>query len=238
MNKLKSQKNILYLFIDESGNFDFSPKGTKYFILSGFVTFDPVINREDLIKLKYELLSEGIDQEYFHATEDLQIVRDKVYDFLASLKDNYEIHAVVARKNRTNPSLYKESYRKGDKLIERVTGMRLYRKLCECLLKYIFKGKYNQATKIIAIIGSLFVGEKKKVLLKTLKHFIKNYFPGIPFEIYSHKTSLDLNSQLADYCCWAISVRFERGEKRPYEIIKSQIKSIFDIFRKGNKEYY
>lgn len=238
MNIATSQPKTLYLFIDESGNFDFSPKGTKYFILSGLITADPISKRGELIKLRYKLLSEGIDQEYFHATEDLQAVRDQVYAFLASLGGSYEVRAVAARKNKTNPVLYRESYMKGSRLIERVTGIGLYRKLCECLLQYIFRGKSNRVGRIIVVLGSLFVGDKKKVLLQTLKHFLKNRFPGVPFEIFSHQTCADLNCQLADYCCWAISVRAERGEKRPYEVIRSQVKSVFDIFKNGDREYY
>lgn len=238
MDIKKQQSKPLYLFIDESGNFDFTPKGTKYFILSCFVTFNPITKRGELVRLRYKLLSGGVDQEYFHATEDKQAVRDEVYAFLASLGDTYEIRAVAAQKNKTNPVLYKESYMKGDRLIERVTGIGLYRKLCECLLQYIFKGKSHQVSKIIVVLGSLFVGDKKKVLLQTLKHFLKNHFPNARFEIYSHQSCADLNCQLADYCCWAIAVRAERGERRPYQVIKSQVKSVFDIFKKGDTEYY
>lgn len=237
-NTLAKRQKTLYLFIDESGNFDFSPKGTKYFTLTGFVTFDPISKRGDLVRLRYHLLAEGVDQEYFHATEDRQEVRDKVFDFLASLGDSYEVHSVVAQKNKTNPSLYKESYEKQGRTIKRVTGLGLYRKLCECLLQYVFKGKREKADKIIVILGSIFVGDKKKTLLQTLKHFLKNTFSGIPFEIYSHQTCADLNCQLADYCCWAISVAAERNEKRPYKIIKPQVRSVFDIFKKGDTEYY
>lgn len=231
-------EKTLYLFIDESGNFDFSPKGTKYFVLTGFATFDPIVKRGDLVKLRYKLLSDGIDQEYFHATEDKQLVRDEVYSFLSTINETYEVHSVIARKNKTNPSLYKESYMKGNRLIERITGLGLYKKLCECLLRYVFKGKTGKVDKIIIVLGSLFVGDKKKTLLQTLKHFLKTNFEGIPFEIYSHQTCADLNCQLADYCCWAVAVRADRGEKRPYEVIKEQVKSIFDIFKNGDREYY
>lgn len=233
-----AKSKTLYLFIDESGNFDFSPKGTKYFILTGFITSDPVNKREELVKLRYKLLAEGVDQEYFHATEDLQVVRDQVYEFLYLLGNTYEVRAIAAIKNKTNPSLYKESYIKKGRQIERNTGMGLYKKLCECLLQYIFRGKSERVDKIVVVLGSLFVGEKKKIVLQTLKHFLKNRFSGIPFEIFSHQTCSDLNCQLADYCCWAISVYAERKEKRPLEIIKSQVKSIFDIFKNGDKEYY
>jgi len=238
INENNLTEKTLYLFIDESGNFDFSQKGTKYFVLTGFVTFDPNVKRGDLVKLRYKLLSEGVDQEYFHATEDKQIVRDEVYEFLSTINNTYEVHSVIARKNKANPVLYKESYMKGSRLIERVTGLGLYKKLCENLLQYVFKGKSNKVDKIVIVLGSLFVGDKGKTLLQTLKHFIKTNFSGIPFEIYSHPTCADLNCQLADYCCWAIAVKADRGEKRPYEIIKSQVKSVFDIFKNGDKEYY
>lgn len=75
----------LFLFIDESGNFDFSHKGTKYFVLSCLSTFYPIDEREKLIKLRYDLLSSGINQEYFHATEDAQSTRDQVFKLITSL---------------------------------------------------------------------------------------------------------------------------------------------------------
>ena len=233
-----AKTETLYLFIDESGNFDFSPKGTKYFVLTGFITPDPIIGRGKLVRLRYKLLTEGTNQEYFHASEDRQAVRDQVYAILLSIGNTFEVRSIIARKNKTNPILYKEIYTKNGKIIERSTGMELYKELVQCLLRYIFKGKQMSTNKIIVVLGSLYVGEKNKIILQTLKHFLKNNFEGIPFEIYSHQTCVDLNCQLADYCCWAISVRAERGEKRPYDVIKPQVKSIFDIFKNGDKEYY
>ncbi len=244
--KMFSSRDVsspLYLFIDESGNFDFSPKGTKFFTLTGFITSEPVVKRDDLIRLRYRLLLEGIDQEYFHATEDKQSVRNEVYGFLSTLGNTYEVHSIVAEKNRANPALYKETYKKGDKTIERVTGLGLYKKLCECLLQYIFTGKHQRVKKIVVVLGSLFVGDKKKVLLQTLKRFLKEKFPKeqfpyFSFEIYSHQTCADLNCQLADYCCWAIAVKHERKETRPYEVLQPRIKSEFAIFKNGATEYY
>lgn len=228
----------LYLFIDESGNFDFSPKGTKFFTLTALATFDPNIYRDKLINLRYDLLSMGTDQEYFHASEDQQRVRDKVFEVLVSINDTIEIHSIIAQKNRVHSSLYKESYRKGSTLITRATGIRLYQKMCQTLLKYIFNGKGSHVDNIVVVLGSLFVGEKKKTLLQTLKQYLKENFPGIPFEIYSHPACTDLNCQLADYCCWAIYTKWERGERRSYEIIKPTIKSEFNIFQHGTTEYY
>lgn len=228
----------LYVFIDESGNFDFSAKGSKHFILTGLATFDPVLNRDALIRLRYQLLKEGYDHEYFHASEDKQHVRDEVFRFLGSLGNSYEVHTVWAPKNKAHPSLYTESYEKGGKFITRVTGIDLYQKLCKCLLSYLFRGKDGKVDRIVIVIGSLFTGDKKKVFMRTLKNYLKNYFPGIAFDIYSHPVCADLNCQLADYCCWAISVKLERGESRPLSVIHPNIKNAFNYFRTGTKEYY
>lgn len=234
----ETTSKTLYVFIDESGNFDFSPAGTKYYLVNGFVTFDPVIHREELVHLRYQFLREGYNHEYFHASEDKQFIRDEVFRLLDTLGDSFEVHTVYAQKNKTHSSLYKESYVKKDRVITRNTGLGLYQKLCECLLQYIFRGKAGQVDQIIIVVGALFTGDKKKVFMKTLKHYLKTNFSGVNFDIYSHPVSVDLNCQLADYCSWAQYVRLERGENRPHSIIENNIKSEFNYFARGETTYY
>ena len=226
------------MFIDESGNFDFSPKGTEYFILTCFATFDPMRGRDNLIHLRYALLADGFDQDFFHASEDRQLVRDKVYAMLSSLSNTYEVHSIFAKKNKANPALYQEKYIKRGQIKIKNTGMKLYELLCKTLLRYVSRGKSSQVSNIVVVIGSLFVGKKKKVLIGTLKSFLKECFHDIPFHIYSHPMSADLNCQLADYCCWAVSVKLHRGDMRPYAVIAPQVRSEFDIFKEGKEEYY
>ena len=231
MKKIYQKKNTLYIFIDESGNFDFSPKGTKYFVLTAFVTKKPARKRAELHKLRYNLLSEGIDQEYFHASEDTQVVRDGVYDFFPKIRNTYEIHSVFVQKNKTSPKLYTEERTKN-------TGSELYTLLCERLLQHIFreKKKDKKIGKIVVVLDSLYTKEKRKKILGTLKKSL--HTQQVPFQIYMHKSSADINSQLADYCCWAIAVKLEREERRPYKKIRRQVKSKFDIFQSETTEYY
>lgn len=228
----------LFLFLDESGNFDFSRKGTKYFVLSCLSTFQPVEERESLLKLRYELLSDGFDQEFFHATEDEQIIRDKVFNIITSLKMDIEVHSVIARKNKANPVLYKEEYLKKGKRIKRVVGSEFYQRICRTLLQYVFRrSNFKGADKIIVVIGSIFTKDKQSLILRTLKKYLKENF-SMPFEIYFHRSEADLNCQIVDYCGWAIYVKQERDEKRPYNLIKSKIKSEFEIFKRGKEIYY
>lgn len=229
----------LYVFIDESGNFDFTPRGTKHYVVNALATYDPVNKRNELVRYRYKLLKEGYNQEYFHAAEDQQFIRDEVFRLLKTLENTYELHTVWVKKNKTHSSLYKEVHVKKDGSISyKSTGLGLYQKLIACLLQYIFVGKVGRVDRIVVVIGALFTGDKKKVFLKTLKHYLKTNFAGVEFDIYHHPVCVDLNCQLSDYCSWAQYVRLERGEERPHAIIKANIKSEFDYFRTGTTEYY
>ena len=231
-------KNTLFLFIDESGNFDFSSRGTKYFVLTGMSTFIPVEERSKLLELRYRLLKDGVDQEYFHATEDKQSVRNDVFKLIVSLKDNLEVHSVIAQKNKANPVLYKENYIKKGKKINRVVGAEFYERNCRTLLQYVFRGYADKnINKIIVVLGAIFTKDKQSYILKTLKKYLKENF-SLPFEIYFHQSQADLNSQLADYFGWSIYIKYERNEERPYKLVKNRIKSQFEIFSKGSTIYY
>ena len=66
---------VLYVFIDESGNLDFGPKGTKNFVLAAVITKRPLVSSLNMQKLKYGYLEKNINIEYFHASEDLIVSR-------------------------------------------------------------------------------------------------------------------------------------------------------------------
>lgn len=238
--KPETKEKTLYVFIDESGNFDFSsnPKGTKSFVLTALVTFDPLPFREELIRLRYDILQEGVDHEYFHATEDRQLDRDRVFAIIEKLKESCEVHSVVARKNRVHPSLYRDGVEHNGKIVRGMKGSGLYELLCKNLLSYVFRGKVGKVGKIVVVLSALYTGEKKKIILHSIKKHIKANFPSVRFEIFTHASAADLNCQIADYCCWAIFVKIERQEKRPLAVLGNMLKSYFDIFKNGDTEYY
>ena len=224
----------LFIFIDESGNFDFSPNGTKYFVLSAVSTLSP-LGKERLEEIKYELMKNGINLEYFHAAEDKQIVRNQVYSFIERLED-IEIDSVIVQKNKTNPSLYILTKKKKSK-----KGEKLYTKVLQNLLQYIFC-RYDNSTKIdqvVVVLSSIFDANKRKLIEKTIKVYLKQIYSK-PFYLYFHENRSDKNTQIADYCCWAIYRKWTDGEIRPYNAVKkgNKIKSEFDIFKTGSTIYY
>ncbi len=50
----------VFLFVDEAGNFDFSPKGSKYFILTS-VAVDGCSVGDELLELHRALVWEGVE---------------------------------------------------------------------------------------------------------------------------------------------------------------------------------
>lgn len=72
----------VYLFLDESGNLDFSPSGTRFYVFGALATRAPAGFSREFSELRYELLNGGVELEGFHATEDRQYVRDRVFSLL------------------------------------------------------------------------------------------------------------------------------------------------------------
>jgi len=99
----------LYLFMDEGGNFDFSSGGTAYFMLTCLIEERPFPSYDKLRTLRYDLLEEDINIEYFHATEDKQDVRNKVFSIVQENLDHVQVCSMIVQKNKVNP-LYVPQY--------------------------------------------------------------------------------------------------------------------------------
>jgi len=243
MNSLENK--TLFIFIDESGNFDFSPKGTKYFVLTCISTINPFENRDSFLNLKYKLLGEGINEEYFHATEDKQDVRNQMFSLIGKLND-FGVDSVIAQKNKVNWSLYEalDVCKKpaNFKFKIRKVQERFYKQISETLLQYVIR-RYTQyrknlnIEKIIIVLGALFSNYKQEFIKKYLKSYFKENFQKTPY-IYFHQVKTDINCQIADYFGWAIFVKWERREMRSYNQIQNKINSEFDIFEKGDGTIY
>jgi Protein of unknown function (DUF3800) len=228
----------LFIFLDESGNFDFSPKGSQFWSLTALCTLSPVAGRDSLIRLLYELAAAGGGQECFHATEDLQSVRDEVFSRINSLPKNFEIHSVIAEKRKANPVLYREVVRHGKGWLTKTNPDQLYQIVGRTLLRYIFRSpKYKHAKRIVVVLSAIFNAPRHKAIEKMLRSYLKGH-ANVPFFIYFHATKTNLNCQIADYCGWAIGIKWERKDFRSYDLIKHHIKSEFPIFQLGTTIYY
>lgn len=212
----------LYIFLDESGNFDFSTNGTNHFLLSAVTALDPMASSSALQKAKYELLEQGHNIDCFHASPDKQHIRDCVFGVINSLS-NIKINYLYANKHKAHPSLH--------------TPEKIYTLFGKTLLKYIFKSwTANQYEQIIVIFDKTLPTKQEKAFLGVVKPELKA--TGKPYRIFFHKTMADFNAQIADYAAWAKYVSLEKNELRPLNSLSNIPQQSLDIFRTGTKTYY
>ena len=216
----------VYVFLDESGNLDFSPSGTRYFVLTSVSMKRPFRVNNALDSYKYDCLEYGLEQERFHCSSDNAHVRGKVFDLIACHLDGAAIDSLIVEKRKTGPALRAESC--------------FYPEMLGYLLKYVLAAPFHaQAKEIIVITDTIPVKRRRQAVEKAIKHTLARMLTGRPkFRVLHHDSRSHYSLQVADYCCWAIFRKHERGDSAHFNVIGSAVHSEFDIFRTGTTHYY
>lgn len=217
-----SGDNALFVFVDESGNLDFSPSGTRFYVLAAVATTNPILSASLLQELKYKHLRSSDDIEIFHASEDRQRVRNEVIETISTMKNMIHVHYIYAQKNKTHPKIQ--------------DAPAFYAKLGAAIMKFIIGYRSDGYDKVIIIFDKCLRGKAQSAFLKEVKPKLKTL--GKPYQIYFHRVLSDFNGQIADYCAWSKYVSLEKGEMRPITAIQGVEASSFDLFERGRTEYY
>lgn len=217
---------VLYIFVDEGGNMDFSENGTKYFTLTALSKIRPFVIYEPLVNLKYDLWEKDIEFEYFHATEDTYVTRSEVFNLVSKNLSKFVIDSIVVEKRKTHPTLQDHT--------------KFYKKIFELLFDFVlnrYKDKFNQVFIITDVIP---LKKKRKEVEKAVKIYINKWSERnkIPYKLFHYSSKSDVNLQLADYFNWAVFRKWERNDLQNYDLIKDAVYSEFDVFRVGETKYY
>jgi len=220
-----SSNGFYYVFLDEGGNFDFSTKGTSFFTITAITLTAPAVFDHAFSSLKYEFIKGGLDIEYFHASEDKQAVRDRVFKVISDNMSGRSINSIIVEKAKTMPSLHEE--------------VRFYPKIMGYLLQYMLRdlGNYDG---LVVITDRLPVKKRRRAIEKAINTSLSVMMKpvGKPYKIMHHSSKSSFCLQVADYCNWAIFRKWERGDFRSYNLIRQHIRSEFDVFSVGDKHYY
>ncbi len=219
----------VYIFLDEGGNFDFSSKGSKYFILTCVSLYRPFSLHTELDTYKYDLIEHRIkprlEMEYFHCAEDNKYVRKSLFEKLQSKIPPKSVDTVIVEKNKTGPALQAPE--------------KFYPKMLGYLLKYAIGKVSEEIGEVVVITDSIPVAKKRKAIEKGVKLNLAAMLPkGVPYRIMHHASRSHYGLQIADYFNWAVYRKWEHGDDGAFSIVKSQIRSEFDIFRTGTTYYY
>jgi len=223
---LASRQRFLYVFLDESGNFDFSRGGTKYFVLTSLSKERPFAAYQELAELKYDLIEKGEGLEYFHASENQQHIRDAVFEIIQTHMGGIRLDSVVVEKRKLWPA-----WRAPEKFYARMLGYLLRHLLDKCEAD-----KYQQ---VVVITDRLPLNKKRGAVEKSIKKTLAEMLPGgVRYRLLHHDAKSNFDLQIVDYCCWAIYRKWDTRDERSYNLISSVIASEFDIFRSGQLYHY
>lgn len=226
MPLVQTASKFLYVFLDESGDFNFSANGTPYFLLTSITKERPFDAFTDLHNLRYDLLEQGHEvMEFFHAAEDRQIVRNKVFEVIKDHLDGVKIDSIVIEKRKTGPAL---------RALEK-----FYPQMLGYLLRYVLRQyQLSDYQEVLVFVASLHTGKQKNAVQKAVKQSLALMLPRhAKYRVIYHAAKANFDIQIANYCTWAIYKSLV-GEHRPISYIQPAVRSTYDIFQRGTRHYY
>ena len=218
--------NVIYVFLDESGNLDFSLSGTRFFVLTSVSMNRPFHLNDALESYKYELLERGLEQEYFHCSEDNPSVRSRVFSIISGGLADLQVDSVIVEKSKTEPSL-------------RADG-RFYPEMLGHLLSSVLsRPSHRNAQEVIVITDNIPLQRRRRAIEKAIQSTLAAMLPsGARYRILHHNSRAHYGLQIADYCCWAVFRKYERANDVAYNHFSPAIHSESDIFETGTTHYY
>jgi len=223
----RTDGTVLYIFLDEAGNFDFSPGGTSYFTFTAFSLKRPFGGMTELANLKYDLWESELELECFHAAEDRQAVRDRVFAILQHHLPACRVDCQIVEKRKTNPALQRDHGR-------------FYHTILDTLLRHVLSKQSSNPDRVIVVVDQIPVERRKKEIEKATKLTLAWWSKqtGMPYSVMFHSSKSDLNLQIADYLNWAVFRKWEREDQRSYDLVLKYVTSEYETFKRGPDLYY
>lgn len=219
-----------YIFSDEAGCFTFKRRkeGRKdgpsdYFIITTVTAATWRIG-DDLLHIRRDLCLNGQpERDKLHATSDLQEVRNEVFAILA--KQDFRIDATILKKSKAQPQT-------------RLTDDRFYKTAWFYHFRHVGPKIAKHVDKMLITAAALGTKKTRAAFKEAVNETVQQTLPRNRWEVSFHESCKDPLLWVADYCSWAIQKRWEQGDERSYALIKDKIKTEFDLFEPGLKEYY
>ncbi len=223
-------EKCIYVFLDESGDLNFSAKGSKFFMYTAVVMQKPFDGLYSAIEnYKCKVMEFAIDNQikkaklhYFHAFDDNKYIRSGVYRLITEHLSNLSAYCIKVEKAKTHPLLQND--------------VKFYNKFLPMLIKYIAK-TYSGYDRMIVITDTPPVRQDKEIITKAVKETISS-ISKVKYAFHQHPSCSHIGLQIADYISYAIHEKLNRDKLENYDLIRDCIKSEFDVFKNGNEYYY
>jgi hypothetical protein len=200
---------------DEAGNLDWGPQGSKLFIVCTMVSRSAGLP-EELTALRRDLEGKGYElPDGFHATKDLQAVRDEVYKVLA----NHDIRVDATILTKANAYGY-----------VRADLDRFYKLAWYLHHKYVLPRVVTKDAKPFVATATLAVKKRRQLHAAALRDVVAQSLPGRSATCVHWAATSHPCLQAADYCTWAIQRWREGGDPRSYRLIAEKVRRVYVVF--------
>ena len=207
-------KNCKYLYLDESGDFNFKSHGSRYFIMTSISISRPSNLIKSIEEYKYSCIEDGINVDYFHCYEDSEAVRNYMFNLIHRNLHEICIDAVIVNKSDLLPDLLRPQ--------------RLYAEVLSFLLKISIPKELESkdVEEIVVITDTIPINAMKTKISKAIQNTLPEMLPpGTKYKLFHHQSRSHFGLQIADYCCWAINRKLNRNETYWHGLIKPALRT-------------
>jgi hypothetical protein len=145
----------------------------------------------------------------FHASEDRQAVRDRVFQVIAGA-DGLTFHVTVTQKQDV-PAEYREEES-------------FYQFVADFALRGALE-RHPSAEPVYVVTDQLPVKRKQKSVTKGLKASLAATLGARRYELEHHASAAHAGLQVADYLNWALYRKWQSADDRSYDLIRHLIAS-------------
>ena len=156
-----------YIYADKSGNFDFSQRnGASRFFPLATVVINARAIEPDLLELRRQLAWDGLSLTGgFHASEDNQIVRNRVFGILG--KHDFRIDTTILEKRKAEPQI-------------RATDMQFYKFAWFSHMRQVAPRVVSPADNLLVVAASIGNRREQAALISDLQDVMNQTSPQAP----------------------------------------------------------
>jgi hypothetical protein len=237
--EIENFDDVVYIFVDESGNMDFTSSGSKYFMFNFLIKKRPFSLHVPISNYRYTLLEKNLNPlkgndrrlniESFHACKDNKYIKEEIFNIISTFDENIvKAYSYILEKPKVNPTTREKDYKF---YIDNLTFA--IKKLLDILA--IDKS-------FLIITDNLPIKKNEKYQVKALKEGVSEYIQennlNIRYDIFHHCSASSVNLQIVDYISWAIYRKYEHGQDEFYEKIKKYLIKIDDMTKARKTNHY
>jgi hypothetical protein len=218
-----------YIFSDESGDLQFRRhhQVTRYFAVGTMVIDEKELGklRAALGALRDELAwsNQGLDST-FHATEDPESVRQLVFGTLGRL--DFRVDVTLLDKPKAMPRI-------------RPDEATFFKYAWFFHLKYLAPRVLSPNDELLVVAASIGTKKGRALFRSAIEDVLKQCIPfRVKRTLAFWRDESDFALQAIDYCTWAVTRKWERGDGSYYELIKEKVHTEFDLWHLGDHQYY